>query len=68
MAARGGRGGGRGGRGGGASGRGGGIFATGSSLMGGLSYTDVIEGSKQAAEAKLYPVCPLPLPGAARHD
>lgn len=56
MAARGGRGGGRGGRGGGASGRGGGLFSTGSQLMGGLSYNDVVEGSKAAAEAKLYPV------------
>jgi hypothetical protein len=25
-------------------------------LMGGLSYNDVVEGSKAAAEAKLYPV------------
>lgn len=56
MAARGGRGGGRGGRGGGASGRGGGLFATGSQLMGGLSYNDVVESSKAAMEAKLYPV------------
>lgn len=53
MAGRGGRG---GGRGGGASGRGGGLFSTGSSLMGGISYNDVVEGSKMAAEAKLYPV------------
>lgn len=60
MAARGGRGGGRGGRGGGASGRGGGLFATGSQLMGGLSYNDVVEGSKAAMEAKLYPEAPLP--------
>lgn len=53
MAGRGGRG---GGRGGGAAGRGGGLFSTGSSLMGGISYNDVMEGSKLAAEAKLYPV------------
>jgi hypothetical protein len=53
MAARGGRG---GGRGGGASGRGGGLFSTGSALMGGLSYNDVMEGSKKALETKLYPV------------
>ncbi|KAK9899695.1 hypothetical protein P389DRAFT_207332 [Cystobasidium minutum MCA 4210] len=57
MAGRGGRG---GGRGGGAAGRGGGLFSTGSSLMGGISYNDVMEGSKLAAEAKLYPQAPLP--------
>jgi len=53
---RGGRGGGRGGR---SSGRGG-VFATGSSLMGGLTYTEVMERSKDAASVKLFPEASLP--------
>ena len=45
-----------GGRGGGSSGRGGGQFATGSSLMGGLSFSEVVSNSKELPSAKLYPV------------
>ncbi|CAD6566944.1 MAG: hypothetical protein CYPHOPRED_001288 [Cyphobasidiales sp. Tagirdzhanova-0007] len=49
-----------GGRGGGSSGRGGGQFATGSSLMGGLSFSEVVSNSKELPSAKLYPKAPLP--------
>lgn len=35
---------------------GGGPFTTGSSLMGGLTYNDVMGASREAKDAKLYPV------------
>ena len=51
---RGGRG---GGRGGGAAGRGGGgVFATGSSLMGGFTYGEIVDAAKEADGKKLFPV------------
>lgn len=51
-----GRGGGRGrGRGGPSTGRGG-MFMTGSSLMGGFSFTEVIEAGKEELKKSLFPV------------